>query len=167
MNINYVADQQNTEQGDGPNHHACGTFGISPAEQARMPKASGDRSSRTLGQKISLPANTIFIMNPSTILFITTTSLLFLSPLLVIQICAFTYIGYKHRPQLQNIRTSLLTYYKKHPWAKVLAVLVLLIITHWNFTVSVLILLIAALLVASPFLSVVVAQKLIGFRKSQ
>jgi len=31
------------EQGGSPNHHAFGTFGISPAEQARMPKASGGR----------------------------------------------------------------------------------------------------------------------------
>jgi len=31
------------EQGGSPNHHAFSTFGISPAEQARMPKASGGR----------------------------------------------------------------------------------------------------------------------------
>jgi len=30
------------EQADAANPHAFGTFGISPAEQARMPKASGD-----------------------------------------------------------------------------------------------------------------------------
>jgi len=32
--------------------HAFGTFDISPAEQARMPKAGGDRSSRTLNNII-------------------------------------------------------------------------------------------------------------------
>ena len=32
-----------TEQGSPPNHHAFGTFGTSPAEQALVPKAGGDR----------------------------------------------------------------------------------------------------------------------------
>lgn len=35
-------EKQQAEQSDAVNPHAFGTFGISPAEQARMPKASGD-----------------------------------------------------------------------------------------------------------------------------
>jgi hypothetical protein len=33
---------KNAEQADAVNHHAFGTFGTSPAEQALVPKASGD-----------------------------------------------------------------------------------------------------------------------------
>jgi len=36
-------NERKCEQDGSPNHHAFGTFGISPAEQARMPKASGGR----------------------------------------------------------------------------------------------------------------------------
>jgi len=43
------------ERGDGPNHHAFGTFVMPPADSASragaMPKASGDPSSRTFGKK--------------------------------------------------------------------------------------------------------------------
>ena len=43
-------------RGDGPNHHAFGTFVMPPADSASragvMPKASGDPSSRTLGKNI-------------------------------------------------------------------------------------------------------------------
>jgi len=35
--------RKSREQGHAPNHHACGTFGTSPAEQALVPKASGGR----------------------------------------------------------------------------------------------------------------------------
>jgi len=35
-------ETKKAEQSDAVNPHAFGTFGISPAEQARMPKASGD-----------------------------------------------------------------------------------------------------------------------------
>jgi hypothetical protein len=42
---------KNAERADGPNPYAFGISGISPAEQAWMPDASGDCSSRTLGWK--------------------------------------------------------------------------------------------------------------------
>ena len=41
------------ERGDGPNHHAFGTFVTHPAVAGSAPKASGDRSSRTLAQNMS------------------------------------------------------------------------------------------------------------------
>ena len=41
------------ERTDGPNSHAFGTFGTSPAEQALVPKASGSRSSGTFGSRIA------------------------------------------------------------------------------------------------------------------
>jgi hypothetical protein len=37
-----IRKAENTEQTDAANHHAYGTFGTSPAEQALVPKASGD-----------------------------------------------------------------------------------------------------------------------------
>ena len=44
------------EHGDGPNHHAFGTFVMPPADSASragvMPKASGDPSSRTFGKNM-------------------------------------------------------------------------------------------------------------------
>ena len=39
-------------RGDGPNPYASGTSGISPAEQARMPEASRDRSLGTFGEEM-------------------------------------------------------------------------------------------------------------------
>jgi len=36
-------NEEKCEQADAPNLHACGTSGMSPAEQAWMPEASGDR----------------------------------------------------------------------------------------------------------------------------
>jgi hypothetical protein len=36
-------DDRKAEQADAPNPRACGTFGTSPAGQALVPKASGDR----------------------------------------------------------------------------------------------------------------------------
>jgi hypothetical protein len=39
------------ERGDGPNHHAFGTFVTHPADAGSAPKAGGDRSSRTFGKK--------------------------------------------------------------------------------------------------------------------
>jgi len=103
-------------------------------------------------------------MNSGDFLYIVTTSLLWLSPLLVIQMSAFTYIGYKHKQQLQNIRASLLTYYKK---GFPMLVLILLIITAGNMTTFLVIFFISGSLMASPFLSVICAQRLIGFRNSQ
>ena len=42
--FSYTHEEPNrTEQTDAPNPHASGTSGISPAEQARMPEAGGDR----------------------------------------------------------------------------------------------------------------------------
>ena len=49
-------EKEMCEQGDGPNHHAFGTFVMPPADSASragvMPKASGDRSSRTFARNI-------------------------------------------------------------------------------------------------------------------
>ena len=44
------------EQTDGPNTHAYGTSGTSPAEQALVPEASGYRSSGTFARKYMPPA---------------------------------------------------------------------------------------------------------------
>ena len=45
------------EQGDGPNHHALGTFVMPPADPTSragvMPKASGDPSSRTFAKTLT------------------------------------------------------------------------------------------------------------------
>jgi hypothetical protein len=46
--------KQKCEQTYGPNHHACGTFGTSAAEQPLVPKASGGRSSGTFGNVMHL-----------------------------------------------------------------------------------------------------------------
>jgi len=43
-------------RGDGPNHHAFGTFVTHPADAGSAPKASGDPSSRTFARNIDLPA---------------------------------------------------------------------------------------------------------------
>jgi len=43
MDVIRKVNEEKCEQDGSPNHHAFGTFGISPAEQARMPKASGGR----------------------------------------------------------------------------------------------------------------------------
>jgi hypothetical protein len=36
-------EQNNAQRADGPNRYAFSTSGISPTEQARMPKASGSK----------------------------------------------------------------------------------------------------------------------------
>jgi len=53
----------NLPTGDAPNSHAVGTFGTSPAEQARMPEASGGRSSGTFGKEnMKLSANAVAVL---------------------------------------------------------------------------------------------------------
>ena len=44
------------EPGDGPNHHAFGTFVMPPAFAGVTPKAGGDRSSQTFAKKYRLTA---------------------------------------------------------------------------------------------------------------
>ena len=99
-------------------------------------------------------------MNTADFLHIVTTSLLWLSPLLVIQMFAFSYVGFKHKEKLQNIRAMLLTYYKT-----VIPMLgfMLLIFTTGNMTAFLNIFCISVFLMLSPFLAVVFAQRLIRF----
>jgi hypothetical protein len=47
---------QGTERGDGPNHHAFGTFVTHPADAGSAPKASGDPSSRTFDNYMKIEA---------------------------------------------------------------------------------------------------------------
>jgi hypothetical protein len=68
----HANEKQKCEQTDGPNSHAFGTFGTSPAEQALVPKASGSRSSGTLGKQMqtmtsSVPTNLLISVNTQVI----------------------------------------------------------------------------------------------------
>ncbi len=47
--------EKTAQRASGPNPYAFGTSGISPAEQARMPEASRDRSLGTLAKKMKRP----------------------------------------------------------------------------------------------------------------
>ena len=48
------AANKNSEQSDGPNHHAFGTFVTHPPTAGFAPKASGDRSSQTFGKNMTI-----------------------------------------------------------------------------------------------------------------
>ena len=85
-------------------------------------------------------------------------------PLVVIQTCVFSYIGYKHKQQLQTIRSKLLAYYKAiFP----MMVLLQLIIAGRNVSTLLISFVFTTLLLVSPFLAVVLAQKMICLRKSK